>query len=153
MFLTKQIKPPVEYVTKVWGLTTIPAGIPGGPPSGFSGNAMTWIMPADDEMDSPHVIVIANANLTGGRSTVVRWVMPVMGIEVSKFGITVRLGSRGGGPLADTGQSMSVVQAPCVCGAGLAGSTGAMTGTAFAGNPLVAVGPDQAIADGWITIR
>lgn len=132
-FLKAPAKIPVEFVSKVWGHHS---GAPGVP----NGNAMTWIMapaPADPDPDrhGPHVIVVFNAPM----GAVTRIVLPVTRVEATPHGITVLL--------ADGVTQYMVVQAPCVCGAGPAGTADPL------GRPLTTmtpVAPQVGLDAGWL---
>jgi hypothetical protein len=131
-FLKAPTKIPVEYVSKVWGHHS---GAPGVP----SGNAMTWIMvpdPKDPDPDrhGPHVIVVFNAPM----GAVTRVVLPILRVEATSRGITV--------VLADGTQYM-VLQAPCVCGAGPAGTAYPLMTPNMA---LTAVAPQVGLDAGWL---
>lgn len=69
---------------------------------GHSGNAMAWVM------DDQTLVVVQNSNAQADQEGVKRTVYPVTSVTVSSLGLTAE---------TDTGQ-ISLVQAPCVCGAG-----------------------------------
>jgi hypothetical protein len=82
----------MRYAVKMYGLVS---GL------GHSGNGMAWVM------DDQTVVVVQNSPSTQPEG-VKRTVYPVTEVRVSGLGLTAE---------TDTG-TLSVVQAPCVCGAG-----------------------------------
>lgn len=112
----------LRYAVKMYGLVS---GL------GHSGNGMVWVM------DDQTVVVVQNSNAqTDQAEGVKRTVYPVTGITVSGLGLTAE---------TDTG-TLSVVQAPCVCGAG-------PTATAYPALPGVGQKIDlQPMAEmpGWV---
>jgi hypothetical protein len=92
----------MRYAIKMYGLVS---GL------GHSGNGMAWVM------DDQTVVVVQNSP-TAQPEGVTRSVYPVTEIRVSGLGLMAE---------TDTG-TLSIVQAPCVCGAG-------PTATAFPAAP------------------
>lgn len=84
----------MRYAAKMYGLVS---------GNGHSGNGMLWVM------DDHTVVVVQNSNSPSDQAEgVSRSVYPVTSVSVSSLGLTAE---------TDTGP-VSVVQAPCVCGAG-----------------------------------
>jgi hypothetical protein len=92
----------MRYAIKMYGLVS---------GQGHSGNGMVWAL--DDQ-----TIVVVQNSPTSQPEGVTRSVYPVTEVRVSSLGLTAS---------TDTGD-ISVVQAPCVCGAG-------PTATAFPAYP------------------
>ena len=94
MTLVGKNRPPLHsmrYAVKMYGLVS---GL------GHGGNGMAWVM------DDQKIVVVQNSSTSP--DGVQRTVYPVTEVRVSGIGLTAE---------TDTG-TLSVVQAPCVCGAG-----------------------------------